>query len=162
MTVRAIREVEIKGGSAHATSLHPAPWTPEAAFILGHPNAWHAGNPSVPFPATVWYEFPAHSAFAPARVSFRPRQDCCWDEVPTEWQFLGSNDESCGKFGNWTVLCEDRQTDRSPTKYRTMYCDVDDTILRRFKCLGISGLNNNNKHGYMSLKDVRFWKKVYW
>ena len=161
VSVLAISEVEIKGGSAHATSSHPAPWTPEAAFILGHSNAWIAEDPSVPFPSTVWYEFPAQATFVPARVSFRPRQDCCQDEGPTVWQFVGSNDENCGKFGNWTVLCEDKSDTGYPTKAWTKYCDVDNKILKRFRCLGISGLNTRNKDGIMSLKDVRFWKKTY-
>ena len=166
MTVPAISEVEIKGGSAHATSSYGGPWTPEAAFILGHSYAWHNKcNPAPcnPFPDTVWYEFPADAAFVPARVSFRPRQDCCHEQTPTIWQFVGSNDENCGKFGNWTVLCEDKSDTVVPTKAWTKYCDVDDTISKRFRCLGISGLNNRYKikEGYMSLKDVRFWRKTY-
>ena len=158
MTVPAISEVEIKGGSANATSFLVSPWTPEAAFILGHPNAWHSKNTN-PFPEAVWYEFPAQAAFVPARVSFRPRQDCCQDQAPTVWQFVGSNDESCGKLGNWTILCEDKSDTGCPTKAWTKYCDVDDKIFKQFKCLGISALNS--RHTGLSLKDVRFWKKIY-
>ena len=71
--VGAIAEVEFKGGSAHATASHPAPWTADKAFIPGHANAWHNGYDTL-FPHYVWYEFPADKAFVPARVSFRPRQ----------------------------------------------------------------------------------------
>ena len=108
----------------------------------------------------IWYGFPADAAFVPARVSFRSRQDCCQDEGPTVWQFVGSNDENCGKFGNWTVLCEDKSDTGYHTKAWTKYCDVDDKIFKRFRCLGISGLNSRSKN-HLSLKDVRFWKKVY-
>ena len=89
----AIAEVEIRDGSAHATSNHPAPWTADKAFIIGHANAWHNGLDLVLtlFPSMVWYEFPLEKTFAPARISFRPRQDCptCIDQGPTVWQFIG-------------------------------------------------------------------------
>ena len=150
--------MEIKGGSAHATSSHGGPWTPEAAFIPGHANAWH--NNRGLFPSMIWYGFPADAAFVPARVSFRSRQDCCQDEGPTVWQFVGSNDVSCDKSGNWTVLCQDKSDTGYPTKAWTKYCDVDDKIFKRFKCLGISGLNSRSPSGILSLKDVRFWKKT--
>ena len=85
----AIAEVEIRDGRARATSNYPAPWTADKAFILGHAYAWHAGKNPELFPAMVWYEFPAENTFAPGRISFRPRKDCCLDEAPTVWQFIG-------------------------------------------------------------------------
>merc|ERR1712228_135227 len=96
-----------------------------------------------------------------ARISFRSRQDCCQNEGPTVWQFVGSNDESCGRFGHWTVLCEDNSDTGHRTKAWTKYCNVDDRILSEFRCLGISVLNTHSVHGYASLKDVRIWKKVF-
>ena len=120
----SIREVNIQGGSAHATSSHPAPWTPDKAFSVGHNNAWH--NNRGTFPSMVWYQFPAGATFIPARVSFRSRQDCCQDEGPSMWQFVGSNDENCGKNGDWTVLCEDLSDvgfrSKAYTKYTCMVC----------------------------------------
>ena len=57
----AISEVKFEGGSAKATSCHPAPWTAEKAFILGHINAWQAGRqPGAQktewaiFPTMIW------------------------------------------------------------------------------------------------------------
>ena len=189
----AITEMKMRDGSAHATSEHPAPWTADKAFILGHANAWHAGSMVDGFPAMVWYEFPGDKTFVPARVSFRPRQDCCVDEAPTVWQFigkggiempifnivfcngvmyiciskiafeqyLGSNDEKCGKYGSWTVLCEDQSNSGYTSKYWTKYCDVDEKIYKKFRCLGISVLNTKNAGRSLSLKDVRMWKKKY-
>ena len=78
---------------------------------------------------------------------------------PTVWQFVGSNDASCGEFGRWAVLCEDKSNAGYPTKYWTKYCDVDDKIVTKFRCLGISVLNTHNVHGVACLKDVRIWKK---
>lgn len=161
--VMAISEVEIKDGSAHATNSYPAPWTPEKAFILGHANAWINSNNANEriFPNMVWYEFPADKTFVPARISFRPRQDCCLDQAPTVWQFVGSNDVSCGKFGQWTVLCEDKSNTMYPSKFSIKYCDVDEKILGEFKCLGISILSTQSiQHGYAALKDVRIWRKL--
>ena len=91
-SVPAIQEVEIKGGSAHATAIHGSPnWTPEKAFILGNPTGWHNGLTEMKriLPVMVWYEFPANKIFTPGRISFRLGQDCCPDQGPTIWQFVG-------------------------------------------------------------------------
>ena len=81
LLVAAITEVEIKGGHAYASSNYPAPWTADKAFILGHANSWHVAPHAYGlFPYLVWYEFPAGKTFIPARVSFRPRLDCCLNQ----------------------------------------------------------------------------------
>jgi len=164
----AISEVKFEGGSAKATSCHPAPWTAEKAFILGHINAWQAGRqPGAQktewaiFPTIIWYEFPADKTFIPASVSFRPRQDCCLNEAPTVWQFVGSNDAACGKYGRWTVLCEDLSNEGYPTKHWTKYCDVGPEVSSHFRCLGIRVLNTKHAAGVTSLKDIRMWKKTF-
>ena len=76
--VRAISEVEIKGGTAHATGSWDSTLTPDKAFLSGVDvnNAWHNdqdGNQRN-FPELIWYEFPTGQTFIPARISFRPRQ----------------------------------------------------------------------------------------
>ena len=154
--------MRFEGGSAHATTEHPPPWTADKAFILAHPNAWHV-NSGVGriLPHTVWYEFPAGKRFVPGRVSFRGRQDCsCLDQTSTMWQFVGSNDEICNGASNWTILCQDLSGSGYPHKAWTKYCEVDDKITREFRCLGITVLNTGNKDGKASFKDVRMWKKV--
>jgi len=158
--VPAISEVLFEGGSARTTSEHPAPWTPDKAFSSGHAHAWHNSAVRI-FPEIVWYEFPAGKSFVPGRVSFRGRQDCCLDEAPTVWQFVGSNDETCGKLGQWSILCGDNSNAGYPHKFWTKYCDVDDKITTSFRCLGIMVLNSHSVHGAASLRDVRMWKKVY-
>jgi len=157
--VPSLVEVAFEGGSAHATSEAGAPWTADKAFILGHAKAWH--NARAILPSMVWYEFPSSRAFVPGRISFRGRQDCCLDEAPTMWQFVGSNDEICSKSGHWTILCEDKTNSGYPHKAFTKYCDVDEKILTQFRCLGVSVLNSQHKDSITSLKDVRMWKKVY-
>ena len=92
-------EVPISGGVPGASSNHAPPWDAYAAFTPNHPNAWHNGGANYPFPNYVWYKFPAWNIFKPARVSFRARNDCCQDEGPTQWQFVGSNDANCHKDG---------------------------------------------------------------
>ena len=161
--VEAISEVEFKGGVAYATSNHdPNTWKAANAFILGHAYGWHI-KPSENgmFPQLVWYEFPANKAFVPARVSFRPRKDAGWDQVPTMWQYVGSNDPNCKSSGNWTILCEDLSDAGYRTKFTTKYCKVDDQITRKFRCLGIMVLNTHSGGGSVALKDVRMWKKLY-
>ena len=41
----------------------------------------------------------------------------------------------------------------------TKFCEVDEKILTKFRCLGISVLNTKHPRGVVSLKDVRIWKK---
>ena len=113
------------------------------------------------FPYMIWYEFPAGKSFVPARVSFHPRQDAFPECGPTIWQYIGSNDPVCGKFGNWTVLCEDLSNAGFRDKHAIKFCNVDEKILREFRCLGISILGTHDKGGAASLKDVRMWKKVF-
>merc|ERR1711872_436503 len=113
MPTLALTEVEITGGSAHATSVYPES---KAEYAFSDKSHWHLGRDSPGkysrFPVLVWYEFPEEKLFVPGRVSFRGRQDSTLtvvqQQTPSEWQFVGSNDQSCGKFGTWTVLCEDR------------------------------------------------------
>merc|ERR1712142_402085 len=87
--VTAISEVEFKGGAAHATSFYDHNWTADKAFILGQRLGWH-DNPNAYgiFPKLIWYEFPAGKTFAPARISFRKRKDCCPGQGPTMWQYV--------------------------------------------------------------------------
>jgi len=162
--VPAIQEVEIKGGSAHATAIHGSPtWAPGNAFILGNPTGWHNGLTEMKriLPVMVWYEFPANKIFTPGRISFRLGQDNTPDQGPTIWQFVGSNDETCEKLGRWTVLCEDRTDIPFPNKYYTKYCDVSEKIMGKFRCLGISVLRTASKQGYATVRNVRMWKKVF-
>ena len=163
-SVTAISEVEFKDGVAHATSFYDHNWTADKAFILGHALGWH-DNPNAYgiFPKLIWYEFPADKTFAPARISFRQRKDCCLASLqgPTMWQYVGSNDPKCGISGNWTILCEDLSDAGYRTKFTTKYCKVDDQITRKFRCLGIMVLNTHSGGGNVALKDVRMWKKLY-
>ena len=164
----ALAEVEIKDGSAHATSEYPAPWTADKAFSVGHNVAWHSKFDPITkaydrFPILVWYEFPAENTFIPGRVSFRARQDeiKLKNQIPGQWQFVGSNDAKCNKFGKWTVLCEDLSNHVDPNLCWTKYCNVEDKILKKYKCLGINVLNSNYEGGSATLRDVRMWEKIF-
>jgi len=173
MPTFALSEVEIAGGSAKATSNftpNSIDWNPLAAFDEGEGKGWHSGDLAGKydrFPVLVWYEFPEEKLFVPGRVSFRGRQDLTsssqdWKEqTPSEWQFVGSNDQSCGKFGKWTALCENRSNAAPATMAETKYCEVHEIIVKKFKCLGISILNNRRNNGGTNLRDVRMWEKVY-
>ena len=160
-SVASIAEVAITGGTAKATTYHSSPWLPINAFTLGHKYGWHIANPYGMLPQMIWYEFPAGKTFVPARVSFHPRQDCCPERGPSVWQFVGSNDSTCGKYGNWTVLCEDLSNAAFPDKYAIKFCHVDDKILSEFRCLGISVLRTRANNGAASMKNIRMWKKVF-
>jgi len=167
VTTLALAEVEIKDGTAHATSVHSASWTADKAFSVGHNEGWHNKPDPITkkqerFPILVWYEFPAENSFIPGRVSFRARQDTDEgiNQLPAQWQFVGSNDPTCGKFGKWTILCEDYSNNAISTLGWTKYCHVEQNILKRFKCLGINVMNSKNIFGSASLRDMRMWEKI--
>jgi len=157
--VASMAEVEITGGTAKATSYHSSDWLPINAFTLGHAYGWHIASPYGMFPHIVWYEFPAGKTFVPARVSFHP--DNRPERGPTIWQFVGSNDPTCGKFGHWTVLCEDLSDAAFRNKHAIKFCHVDEKILREFRCLGITVLGTHVNNGAACVRDVRMWKKVF-
>ena len=94
----ALAEVTIEGGVAKTTAYTPGNWVAKNAFIQGHAQGWYMGAINGEwgrFPQMLWYEFPAEKAFVPARISFDSRQDCCPEETPSIWEFIGSNDEDC-------------------------------------------------------------------
>ena len=95
----ALAEVTIEGGVAKTTANTPGNWVAKNAFIQGHAQGWFMGAINGEygrFPQMFWYEFPADKTFVPTKVSFNTRQDCdCNDQIPTIWQFIGSNDEDC-------------------------------------------------------------------
>ena len=76
------------------------------------------------------------------------------------WQFVGSNDQNCGKFGNWFVLCEDLSKSGYRNEYFTKYCDVDEKVMTKFRCLGISVLNTLDGERAW-IKDMRMWRRDY-
>ena len=73
---------------------------------------------------------------------------------------MGSNDESCGKLAEWTILCEDKSNAGYTNKHAIKHCEVDDKILSKFRCLGINVMGSHAKDGWATLKDVRFWKRI--
>merc|ERR1712168_550308 len=156
-TVMGLTEVKFEGGSAHATKEDVAPYNAATAFILGHEGYWY--NLREILPSMVWYEFPVGQQFVPARVSFRTYEV---SYGPTMWQFVGSNDETCQRFGNWTVLCQDLSGSGYRGNAWTKYCSVDENITTEFRCLGIAVLNNGGDDNAIAiLKDIRMWKKEF-
>merc|ERR1712002_447134 len=158
-TVMGLTEVKFEGGSANATEDQGAPWNPANAFILGHENGWANGDEILP--STVWYEFPVGQQFVPARVSFRTRYTSADGKYgPTMWQFVGSNDQTCQRFGNWTVVCQDLSGSGYRGEAWTKYCNVDENITTEFRCLGIAVLNDGGRDDpTVIVKDIRMWKK---
>ena len=147
-----LTEVVFEGGSANATKELKPHWLAEKAFILGHSKAWY--NNKEILPSIVWYEFLIK--IVPGRVSFRANNVL---QAPLQWQFVGSNDETCDRFSCWTVLCEDLSGTVYPNAKWTKYCDVDEKITTEFRCLGIAVLNTRTTDSSAALKDVRMWKK---
>jgi len=159
-TGTGLTEVKFEGGSANATNEHNQAFSAEKAFILGAANAddaWHNGKEILT--SIVWYEF--QIKIVPGRVSFRGREKSNQNALtaPVQWQFVGSNDETCNRFSCWTVLCEDLSGTAYPHKGWTKYCDVDEKITTEFRCLGIAVLNTRSADSGAALRDIRMWKK---
>ena len=133
--------------------------TPPISILL-HPYF----HPAAPQSLSCRYDF--RNAFVPARVSFRPRlSDGCgvsgyWCGA-TKWQFIGSNDEKCGRYSKWTVLCEDLSGKHFERMGQSKYCTVDDAQTKAFRCLGISVLDTSYPGvSEVSLGGIKMWQKV--
>ena len=113
---------------------------------------------------TFPYEF--KTPIVPGRVSFRPRHDdgCgatgYWCGA-TKWQFIGTNDATCGENSAWTVLCEDLSGRHFERMRQSKYCTVEKRM-KKFKCLGISVLDSSYEGGYscVSMSGIRMWQRI--
>ena len=83
------------------------------------------------------------------------------EQIPSQWEFVGSNDERCDGGGRWTVLCRSLVDDLIPTAAWTKHCDVRRNVFKKFRCLGINVLNSRHKAGAVSLGSVRMWERTY-
>ena len=154
------------------SSYHSAGYRPENAFQKTSNVYWHSGRDSeakgdtvIPFPHLIWYSFKA--PFTPGRVSFRPRHDTGCGATgywcgATQWQFIGTNDEDCDEKSAWTILCEDMSGKRFERPRQSKYCNVDLSIKKKFKCLGISVLDSSYDGPYscVSMNGIRMWERI--
>merc|ERR1712142_53758 len=168
-SMNAISAVKFTDGSANATSQSSSKYNPEYAFIRGKAQCgWFQGkdpeNYGI-FPQMVWYDFGHGNAFIPARVTFRGETSKCSPhvtQVPSVWEFIGSNDDACTEAGNWTILCQDLSHEKSQKLSETKFCDVkisDPNVGQRgYRCLGINVLRCHDS--ICGLSNVRMWKNV--
>jgi len=163
---RVLQEVKFEGGKAGASSKWSPGKNPEKAFTI-NTDYWsggrnkHGRGDEVPFPYFVWYDF-GNRTIVPARVGIRGWfQPVDTGYGPTMWEFIGSNDEECGKYSRWTILCSDLSDKKFQRKYQVKYCDVDQQITSSFRCLGISILNHSHKdYPEAVISIIRIWKNA--
>jgi len=162
---RVIKEVRFRTEDERAgasSSYSSGLWSkPKSAFRQDIKEAWQSGyQDRKPFPHLVWYNFPEESAFVPAEVSFRPRQDSEKEarQVPSKWQFVGTNDAVCNEDSAWTILCEDLSGVEGTGFASNKFCRVAPELNRKFRCLGIRILESGSVAA--SLNSLRFWKKA--
>jgi len=165
--VYRIKEVEFSGGVAGATSYHSDHWRPENGFKKQQPteNGWHigghdttnkeAGNP----PVMIWYDFKSDGIRA-AEVALQPAQKGEVNGAPSSYQFVGSNDAVCNDGATWTVLCEDTSDRKWRSVWEVRYCKVKPEMTEKFRCLGIRALANHRPTGWMSMRNIRMWKRI--
>jgi len=163
---RVLQEVKFEGGKADATSLY-APDFPARNAFRSNTDIWaggknkHGTGDNVPFPHLIWYDF-GNQSIVPARVGIRGDYvDVPSGYAPSMWEFIGSNDEECGKYSRWTVLCSDLSGKKFQWKTEMKYCDVHQQITGSFRCLGISVLNQGYKgdpNEIISL--IKMWKNA--
>ena len=163
--MEAIAEVACNNGSANATSF----WSghePANAFIVGNKDAfWLSGSDAKykgVFPKMIWYDFSDGNGFIPARITFQGLQSCkpteCTQFTPSIWEFVGSNDDVCGKISDWTILCQDYSGVRPRNHWAIKRCDVKVREEKTYRCLGINILGNDEAYSYVS--NIRIWEKV--
>lgn len=153
---RTIEEVHVERGTAGCSSEYSVTYNCEKGFARNYAYGWKSkanyGNP----PEMVWYHF--RTPFIPAEVTFRPSNVV--NEAPTKFQFVGTNDHHCNEYSPWTILCEDLSGTKNVYRYHTKRCVVSDHVYGSFTCFGIRVLGTADSTSYVSLSNVRFWKKV--
>ena len=111
------------------------------------------------------YDFKSDK-FCPTKISFRPRQDASSDwklEVPSSFQFIGSNDRVCSEDSDWTVLGRVKDG-KVQSQDEILTCEVDSAepfSFRKYRCLGIKVLAVQlPTKDVTSLDDVRMWVRL--
>lgn len=170
---RVLKELQFVGGTVGSSSVisEGSAEAADHAFQRTTNQFWHSGrdskgrgDPVIPFPHLIWYEF--KSPVLPGRVSFRPRHDTGCGAAgywcgATKWQFIGTNDEICDENSAWTILCEDLSGRHFERPRQSKYCEVGREVKGAFRCLGISVLDSSYQGGYscVSLGGIRMWKR---
>ena len=95
-------------------------------------------------------------------MSFQPAQKSAVgiQGPPTSYQFVGSNDAVCNDAATWTVLCEDTSDRAWRSVWEVRYCKVKPEMTEKFRCLGIRALANHRSDGYVSLRNIRMWRRI--
>jgi secreted trypsin-like serine protease len=170
VNIATIKEVDIKGGHAGASSQWNGDWAAKYAFkSSGNNVAWYSGNSDnsnhpEDFPLYLWYDF--EKPFRPADISFRPQPGPPrrFDDEVTKFQFIGTNDKTCNKNSSWTVLCEDLSGKPFANSLETHFCLVKDSDYTTFRCLGLRILASYTRHkyyiGYASVSNIRMWERI--
>merc|ERR1712142_340871 len=170
-----LQEVKIEGGTVGSSSMYSqtSQWHPRNAFNELAPanHCWHSGKgdkgqgESQAFPHLIWYDF--KTAFIPAQVSFRARiGPGCGDNGfwcgATKWKFIGTNDPECGRYSQWTTLCEDLSGKNFERTGQSKSCTVDDGMRKAFRCLGISVLDSSwYNYPEVSVAGIKMWRKIF-
>ena len=168
-----LKEISCVGGKVGSSSRYDTGQRYQPANAFQHKdetfyqsgrNENGTGNLVYPFPHLLWYEFP--TAFVPSRISFRPGlKPGCGDNGfwcgATKWQFIASNDPVCNEKSAWTVLCEDLSGKPFERGTQSKYCDADDSVHEKFRCIGISVLDSSYG-GYttVAVSGLRIWERV--
>jgi len=142
--------IDYEGGNAGATSSLSG-HGPSQAFEL---NLWKgaylpwANLNTAKMPQTVWYNFPTKVTVA--KFAFSSRSDCCLEQSPLEFQFIGSDD-----CANWKVIKSYK------TQFTKMSHEKSWTIpmgLRNpYKCFGIKVLKVKSG-AFAAIQHLKLWK----
>ena len=84
--------------------------------------------------------------------------------MPSEFAFIGSNDEECEKEANWTNLCEASFEQEITSLSEERGCQVHEQVSgneigihdSKFRCLGIK-ISKVSRDRFASVCALRFW-----
>ena len=104
ITGKSLNDIRFGDGKAGASSfLDTDP--PANVFIYNYQKRWYSKKDQLP--AYIWYEF--EKGHVPAKISFLSaylQSALRW--MPSEFQFIGTNDLHCRVESKWEVLCDGR------------------------------------------------------
>ena len=156
-------EADFTDGTAGSSTVSGYPL--ENAFIADLP-IWYSEHPPS-FPVFIWYRF--SQPLRAVNVSLLAARYY----EPTQFQFIGTNDQKCNSSASWEYLCENISdckhskqgnkgkgtacfTANYPTS--TFSCYIESPKLSpQFRCLGLKITEADNYYVQIGLKQIRMW-----
>ena len=148
-----IQNVDFVWGEAGSTSTNGGNH-PQHAFTGNLKKRWRSNliENMITNPVVIWYDFKTDHIY-PVAVSLGKIKSSWVPELPSKFEFIGSNDLVCGANADWFILCKTKEPLGNDKKWG---CKLDENQigLEKFRCLGLRIYAADEKR-YVSLSNIQ-------